>query len=131
MVDLDMIVYLSIPTQRRTGCVVLMLHECDFFFPFKQSGVVYPCALVDWYSRVGDVPDEETGMWMVERDVNPNGTAFSAVIHIDSILRAAHLIGMYGEDFVPKGILPCHSLNVFHSYYVNKFIDHHAFEIAY
>jgi hypothetical protein len=101
------------------------------FFSFRHSGVVYPCALVEWYSRIGDAPHDNTGMWMVEPDVKADGTAFSAVIHIDSIFRAAHLIGVYGEDFVPRGIQPCHSLDIFHTYYVNKFIDHQAFEIAY
>lgn len=70
-------------------------------------------------------------MWMVERDTTPDGAASSAVIHIDTILRATHLIGVYGREFIPRGILPCHPLDIFHSYYVNKYIDHHAFETAY
>jgi hypothetical protein len=38
------------------------------FFSFSYEGVLYPCALVHWYSRKGDSPDDTTGMWIVEPD---------------------------------------------------------------
>ena len=101
------------------------------FFSFKSCGVTYPCALVHWYSRVGDEPDPATGMWIVERDINPDGLPSAAVIHLDSIVRAAHLLGVCGNDFVPKKLSHDASLDAFHAYYVNKYIDHHAFEIAF
>jgi hypothetical protein len=109
----------------------LQIARVRLFFCFKYEGVDYPCALIDWYSHIGDGPDEDTGMWMVERDITPDRIASSAVIHIDTILRAAHLIPVYGREFIPRGIQPCQSLDIFYSYYVNKYIDHHAFEIAY
>ncbi|KAI0270957.1 hypothetical protein BGY98DRAFT_223879 [Russula aff. rugulosa BPL654] len=31
-----------------------------FFFSFSDDGVEYPYALVHWFSRVGDSPDEHT-----------------------------------------------------------------------
>jgi hypothetical protein len=101
------------------------------FLSFKSQGRTYPCALVHWFSRIGDEPDDDTGMWMVEPDFNFDGSPSAAIIHLDSIVRAAHLIGVYGEEPVPENLSPDNSLGAFHSYYVNKFIDHHAFEIAF
>lgn len=102
----------------------------QLFFSFKAAGNDYPCALVHWYSRVSDEPDEATGMWIVEPDIHTDGSPVLAVIHLDTIVRAAHLIGTYGEGFIPKTIHCDNSLDSFYSYYVNKFVDHHAFDFA-
>jgi len=101
------------------------------FFSFRFRGEFYPCALVHWYSRIGDSPDEDTGMWRVRQDRNADGSPSAAVLHLDSLVRAAHLIGVYGKHFIPKGLSPEHSLDLFRSYHVNKFIDHHSFETAF
>ena len=101
------------------------------FFSFKYCNILYPCALIWWYSHCGDEPDEDTGMWVVEPDFNHDGSPTMAVVHLDTIICASHLIGVYGSSIFPRGI-PLHcSLDVFHSYYVNKYVDHHAFEIAF
>jgi len=115
----------------KDGMRGLEVARVHLFFSFKYQNITYPCALVQWYSHDGDEPDEDTGMWIVEPDSYPDGSPLVAVIHLDSILRAAHLIGVYGEDILPKGIPLVHTLDIFHSYYVNKYIDHHAFEIAF
>ena len=101
------------------------------FFSFNSGGVHYPCALVQWFSRVADEPDEDTGMWIVEPDFKLDGSQSMDIIHLDSVVRAAHLLGVCGEDFVPKDLSYDNSLDAFHSFYVNKFADHHAFEIAF
>jgi hypothetical protein len=101
------------------------------FFSFRFRGQFYPCALVHWYSRIGDSPDEDTGMWRVRQDHNADGSLSAAVLHLDSLVRAAHLIGLYGKHFIPKGLSLEHALDLFQSYHVNKFIDHHSFEIAF
>ncbi|TDL21906.1 hypothetical protein BD410DRAFT_284313 [Rickenella mellea] len=100
------------------------------FLSFKFRGTHYPCALVRWFCRVGDAPDEDTGMWIVEPGVNIDGTAEVSVIHLDCIVRAAHLEPVYGSHFVPNLLEHHHSLDVFKSFYVNKFADHHCFEIV-
>jgi hypothetical protein len=100
------------------------------FFSFKFRNVSYPCAFVSWYSRLGDEPDENTGMWKVEPEVDVNGSPVVSVIHLDCVLRAAHLIGVYGEDFISADLKEFQSLDTFRTFYVNKFADHHAFEIA-
>jgi hypothetical protein len=100
-------------------------------FSVKHEGMTYPCALVHWYSRVGDSPDGNTGMWVVEPDVLEDGQPFVAVIHLDAIFRAAHLLPVYGRGFAPTYLTCMQSLDAFHAYYVNKYVDHHAFEIAF
>ena len=100
------------------------------FFSFRYYGITYPCALIHWFSRVGDAPDEGTGMWVVEPDFNDDRSPVISIIHLETIVRAAHLIGIYGEGFLPRGITMNNSLDSFNAFYVNKYVDHHAFEIA-
>ncbi|KAI0245117.1 hypothetical protein BJV78DRAFT_1277535 [Lactifluus subvellereus] len=67
--------------------------------------------------------DEDTGMWMVKPEMAYDGSPVVSIIHLDTIFRAAHLL--------PSFAITCHnSLDGFTAYYVNKFIDHHAFETA-
>jgi hypothetical protein len=97
------------------------------FFSFQFRSKMYPCALVHWFSRVSDVPDEYTGMWIVEKEVDPNGNPALSVIHLDCVLRAAHLIGEYGKEFVPNDLKFHESLDTYETFFVNKFADYHAF----
>ena len=100
------------------------------FFSFKTQGKQYPCAVVHWFDHVGDMPDQTTGMWMVRPGFIWGQPNF-AVIHVDTIFRAAHLIPIFGQEFVPPEIKPYHCYDIFHGFYVNKFADHHAFEVAF
>ncbi|KAF7982136.1 hypothetical protein HWV62_29873 [Athelia sp. TMB] len=113
------------------GMRALDVARVRLFFSFTFRGIVYPCALVHWLQRVDEAPDEATGMWIVEPELDEDGNRLAAVLHLDTIVRAAHLIGVYGNTQIPRGILPAHSLDIFSSYYVNKFADHHTFEIAF
>ena len=65
------------------------------FFTFVHKNTLYSCALIQWYSLISDEPDEDTGMWMVEPDVRSEGSRLLAVVHIDTIYRAAHLMPAY------------------------------------
>ena len=100
------------------------------FFSFHFKGSYYPCAVVHWFDRVGNQPDEHTGMWLVRPQFNQQHQRGISVIHIDSIYRAAHLIPVYGKHFVPSQLGLHHSYDSFQLFYVNKFADYHAFEIA-
>ena len=100
------------------------------FFSFKSQGHLYPCAIVQWYSHCYDEPDEVTGMWVVEPDAY-DGKPTTDIIHVDTIACSAHLIAVHGKNPLPKNIPPCYALHLFNSYYVNKYIDHHAFELAF
>lgn len=113
------------------GMLGLDIARVQLFFSFKHEDTIFPCALVHWFSRVGDSPDRLTGMWIVKPDLAEDGTPSASVIHIDTIFRAAHLMPIYGNEHIPRYLSFTQSLNAFNSYYVNKYIDHHAFEIAF
>ncbi|KAG1839875.1 hypothetical protein F4604DRAFT_1885178 [Suillus subluteus] len=83
------------------------------FFSFKYGGEIFPCAIVRWFDVIGDSPDEDTGMWMVRPAYGANRAPLHSIVHVETIYCAAHLIPIYGTP-----------------YYVNKYVDHHAFEIA-
>ena len=100
------------------------------FFSFKYSGENFPCAIVHWFDVIGDSPDEDTGMWMVCPAYSANRAPLHSIIHVDTIYRAAHLIPIYGRRFLPPNVNLHVSYDSFRAYYVNKFVDHHAFEIA-
>ncbi|KAG0692872.1 hypothetical protein DFH29DRAFT_985642 [Suillus ampliporus] len=112
------------------GIEGLEVARVKWFFSFKFNWVTYPCALVQWFDKVGDHADEDTSMWIVRPSIHDDGTPSFAVIHLKTVYRAAHLIPVYGRDFIPNNIQYFHSYDAFCSYYVNKFADHHAFEIA-
>ena len=70
-------------------------------------------------------------MWIVEPQIGLGGERVTSIIHVDSILRDTHLIGVYGGDHLPRGFKFTDMLNAFVAYYVNRFIDYHANEIAF
>lgn len=109
----------------------LDIARARLFFSFTADGVKYPCALIHWYSRIGDSHDGTTGMWMVEPDKLPDGSSNVSIIHLDSVLRAAHLMPVHCDKPVNPALLHTDTLDTFPFFYVNKYIDHHAFEIAY
>jgi hypothetical protein len=100
------------------------------FFALPFQGKLHPAALVQWYTCVGDQPHQDTGMWAVELEKEGDKPAIS-VISLDSVIRAAHLLPIHREHRVPDGLTLADSLDAFHAFYVNKFADHHAFEIAF
>ena len=104
----------------------LLVARVFLFFSLKHEGNIYPCALTRWYSMVDTEPDEDTGMWIVQPDQGDDGLD---VIHLDTILRGAHLIGVT-DDFIPK-IKFMESLDAFKAFYVNKYADYHTHEIAF
>lgn len=101
------------------------------FFSVDHERIKYPCALVTWFSPVSDEPCPDTGMWIVEPDVNRAGTRLMEVIHLDTLLRSAHLIGVSGEDQLPRRFRHYDTLDSFKQFYVNKYADHQAHEIAF
>ncbi|KAG2110399.1 uncharacterized protein F5147DRAFT_745329 [Suillus discolor] len=118
----------------RYDCVFGMrgfdIAQVRLFFSFKHNGVLYPCAFVHWFKHVHNSRDENTGMWVVEPETCEDGTRFASVIHLDCIFRAAHLMPVFGHEFVPTYLSYTQTLDAFRTYYVNKYIDHQAFEIA-
>ncbi|KAJ7736006.1 hypothetical protein B0H14DRAFT_2994134 [Mycena olivaceomarginata] len=100
------------------------------FFSFTHDGIDYPCALVEWFKKVGRSPDTETGMWVVEPEMKGK-SRLTSIVHLDTILRGAHLIPVYGDRHIPVNFRYYYSLDAFKAFHVNKYIDHHANEIAF
>ncbi len=112
------------------GIFGLEIARVRCFFSFKYGGTDYSCALVHWYTRIGDAPDEDTGMFTVKPSLLWRRRPFLSVIHIETIYRAAHLIGVSNGRHIDLDNLEYYqSLDVFDRFYVNKFIDHHIFEL--
>ena len=101
------------------------------FFSFTYNDTTYSCALVEWFKKVGCSPDKITGMWNVTPEYKRNGERLITVIHLDSVLRAAHLIPVFGRQYLPPHFSHTWSLDVFEAFYVNKYADHHANEICF
>ncbi|KAJ7648793.1 hypothetical protein DFH06DRAFT_1423544, partial [Mycena polygramma] len=120
----------AVEDQNEKGFRGMSVVRVRLFFSFTHDGVDYPCALVDWFKKVGRSPDPETGMWIVEPEMKGR-TRLTTILHLDSLLRGAHLIPVYGENFIPVGFRYIHSLDSFSAFHVNKYIDHHANEIAF
>jgi hypothetical protein len=112
----------------KPGVQGLNIARVRLFFSLRYDSTEFPCALVEWFTRVG--LDQVTGMWIVRPDFIRNRRNKS-VVHLDAFLRAAHLIPVYGSDRLPLEIDAAISLDTFRAYYVNKYIDHHAHEIAF
>jgi hypothetical protein len=101
------------------------------FFSFTYRSVFYPCALVHWFSPIDIKPCEDTGLWIVQPDFLADGSPFKSIVHLDCIFRSAHLLGMAGKEFLPHDLSFDDSLDAFSAFYVNKYSDHQANEIAF
>ncbi|KAI9069591.1 hypothetical protein FKP32DRAFT_1559404, partial [Trametes sanguinea] len=111
------------------GLLGMNVARVRLFFAFRYQSRRYECALVHWFKRIADVVDEDTGMWLVEPSFVNRRTPLLSVIHLDTIVRGAHLIGATVGDRVPQGTESHNSLDKFKTFYVNKYVDHHAFEL--
>ena len=103
-------------------------------FSFKHNQAFYECALVHGYQVVNPSPDEITRMAIVKRAMR-RSLPRARVVPLNDILRAVHLILVFsqlGTKHIPKKYKHEDILNdrkLFKQFYVNKFIDHHGFEI--
>src|SRR5579863_6757552 len=112
--------------EEKTGMSGLNVVRVLLLFSVEFNGVRYPCVLVEWFQRVGHNPI--TGMWVVRPD-HTHGRQDRTVIHLDCFLHAAHLIPVYGNQKIPLDFEHSYSLDSFEAYYVNRYIDHHSYEI--
>lgn len=112
------------------GMQGLLVARALLLFSFTADDVQYSCALVHWFSRASTESDEDTGMWVVEPDRHSDGSPVCQVIHLDTILRAAHLLPVFGKEELSEDFNFTDTLDAFNMYYVNKFADHHTYEIT-
>jgi hypothetical protein len=102
------------------------------FFSFFHGREKFQCALVHQFSRVGDDPDEDTGLWIVEPSYSEDNDPHLAIIGIGQIHRAAHLTPVYRtSQYVARSLTMHDSLNTFKEFYVNRYVDYHAFGLSY
>ncbi len=109
-----------------TGLVIGRVHQ---FFSFFLDNKRHSCAVVHMFEFVGDKPDEELRLWIV-RPVFSNSQPKIKIIPLNAILRATHLIPVYSDERVSNKFSHTQTLDHFDEFYVNRFIDYHAFETA-
>ncbi|KLO04652.1 hypothetical protein SCHPADRAFT_917901 [Schizopora paradoxa] len=104
----------------------LNVARVKLFLSFVHREIRYDCTLVHWYNVVGQEPDNVTDM---RRGRTPS--PHLSIIHVDTIFRAAHLIPVYPNELIDKYHKHETTLDTFDKFFVNKFADHHAHEIAF
>jgi hypothetical protein len=109
----------------------LLVAQVLLFFSFTYRKITYPCTLVQWFQPIGSEPCPDTGMWIVKPEVDHRHHRIQLVIHLECILCAAHLIGIAGSHFIPPDLDYTKSLAAFKAFYVNKYANHHAHEVAF
>ncbi len=91
------------------------------FFSFSYNAQEYQCALIHWFSCIGTGPE-------FDKDKDHH----IAVVHVNSIYRAMHLVPVYQTGQYISQTLTMHdTLDTFSHFYINKYVDYHAFEIAF
>ena len=114
---------------KKPGMSGMAVVRIKLLFSFQYNDVQFSCALVEWFDRVRY--DDSTGMWIV-RPSSTRGRRDKSVLHLDCLLRAAHLIPVYADNQpLPLDFHYSYSLHAFGAYYVNKYIDHNANELAF
>jgi hypothetical protein len=103
------------------------------FFSIRFRGICYPCALIHLFSLVGDAPDADTGQWIVRPQFNAARRRQMRVIPLARILRSALLLPVFGSSYIADldGLEFPSTLDVFQSFYVNSYADHHSHEFIF
>ncbi|KAG2084606.1 uncharacterized protein F5147DRAFT_748792 [Suillus discolor] len=97
----------------------------------RVLGKTFPCALIHWFKLFANEPNPDTGMWMVRPSFHAESRSRElSIVHVDTIVRACHLLPIFDTHFTPEHIMLHNILDLWPSFYVNKFMDHHMFEIA-
>ena len=110
------------------GMKGMVIGRACLLISFMSSGMCYPCALVEWFTPE-DKPEEDTGMWVVWPEFEGvSGCHTLAIVHLDCVARAAHLLLVFGLSFVPEELHFSNTLDVYHVCFVNNNIDHHCHE---
>ena len=110
----------------------LDIARVHLFFSFKVGGDTFPCALIHHFCKSFDDPDPDNGMWIVKPNFDCDKYRIMSIVHVDSIVRAAHLLPVFQGDIpVPREINFSHTLDIFTAFYMNKYIDYHAFETVF
>ncbi|KAF5332268.1 hypothetical protein D9611_007993 [Ephemerocybe angulata] len=99
-----------------------------FSFTDPHTEITHECALVNWFNTMGEEPDPVTGMWVVQREVVDDIRPLQ-VVGLETIVRGAHLLPVFGEGPLPEWFTFTMALEAFEDYFVNPYIDHHVHEL--
>ncbi len=110
----------------------LLVGRICLFFSFTYYGHLHFCTLVDWFFAHSNHPEEDTSLWIVTPNCMSKGAHKRGVILFESIVHETHLIPIYRHNFLLPDFNPkiVDTLDVFVSYYVNQFVDHHTHTLA-
>ncbi|KAN0138098.1 hypothetical protein V8E53_003987 [Lactarius tabidus] len=120
---------LIVEDQDKPGMRGMSVGRVRAFLSFSYNDTTYPCALIDRFKCIGRGPEHVSGMWKVRPERVGGALPVQSVVHIDTILHNVHLIPVFGEGSIPHRLHYSKSLDIFSSYYVNKYADHHSFEV--
>ena len=99
------------------------------FFSFALREEIFECALIHEFCKSFTDPDPDNNLWVFEPDYDNNGYRVMSVVHVDSVIHAAHLLPVFKDETpIPREINFTNTLDVFQAFYLNKYIDYHAFE---
>ena len=99
------------------------------FFSFVLGEEVFECALVHEFCKSFTDPDPDNNLWIFEPDYDKDGYRVMSVVHADSVVHTAHLLPVFrGGTPIPSKINFTNTLDIFKAFYLNKYIDYHAFE---
>jgi hypothetical protein len=113
----------------QAGFLGMVVARVLMFFSFEYRRTSHSCALVHWFVHDEDVPDEDTTMWEVRLECDRRNRPLIEVISVNSIIRAAHLLPIYGHSRVPEQFSHAQALDRYKSFFVNHFSDHHTHEL--
>lgn len=123
-------IFVSNGLSTELGMGGLLVARVLLFFSFTIAEELHQCALVHWFSTFGNQPDADNGMWVVTPDYFGADRNVS-IIHVDSIVRAAHLLPIFDQQPLPHTLNYTKTLDAFRGFYVNKYIDYHAYETVF
>lgn len=111
------------------GMLIAHIHLLFSFTDYERdhNGELVECALVSWFLLASEHRDRDTGMWTVKPEEKV-GHPPVQVILLKSIARGAHMIPKYSVGFLPDSITHVNALDMFKTYFVNPYIDHHCHE---
>lgn len=110
------------------GMEGMVIARVRLFISFHYKNVDHHCALVNWLVRDDDDPDPDTTMWTVSPEMQ-DGLPTTQVIDVKTIVRAAHLLPVFGPEPVPSDVHHYNSLDRYQSFFINSFADHHSHEL--
>ncbi|KAK0432102.1 uncharacterized protein EV420DRAFT_1655982 [Desarmillaria tabescens] len=122
---------LTVTNERESGFRGMSAVRILLLFSSRHEGTEFPCTLVHWFKRHGHSPDPKMGMWIVQPEYQGvRHNAVITVVHLDALLRGAHLMPVFGAKTLPHKFHYSRSLDCFSAFYISKYADHHMHEIV-